>query len=124
MPDDNKGDNLGAGLPAGLFAQIVGQITGANPKGNPAEQLAVFTELAQEEHAALHPGGGTTSMVDANVKYFFVAQAAQALTDARNAGDVTAAINKLVPAIHDVGLQWRDFGPVRDAFLDSIPKPQ
>src|SRR5437867_13349548 len=117
---EEKGDNLGAGLPQGIFAQIVG--VGGAAKGTPAEQIAVYLELAREEHAALHPGGGTTSIADATVKYVFVAQAVEALVAATNAGEATAAINKLVPAVQALGKQWADFGPVGDAFLDSTKK--
>jgi hypothetical protein len=124
MPDEQKGDNLGAGLPKDIFAQIVNLLTGAAAKGTTAEQLAVFLELAREEHAAIHPGGGSTSVADATVKYMFVAQAADALAAATNPAEATAAINKLAPSIKAVGKQWVDFGPVGDAFLDSVPKPK
>ena len=116
-----KGDNLGGGLPEGLFVEIIGQLVGAGTKGTPAEQAAVLLALAEEENAALHPGKGTTSMADAMLKYVAVAQAQKALADAPvGVGAAqTAAINKLVPAIQEVGKLWADFGPVRDAFLDS-----
>jgi hypothetical protein len=124
----SKGDNLGGGLPEGLFEDIIGQVvTGPKGKGTPEEQAAVLLALAQEENAALHPGNGTTSMVDAMLKYVAIAQAAQALADAPNGvprtaaqtAAQTAAINNLVPAIQALGKLWGDFGPVGAGFLDS-----
>jgi hypothetical protein len=122
MPE--KGDNLGAGLPKELFVAIAGQLSGAGSKGTVAEQAAALLEIATEENTALHPSNGTTSMVDAMLKYAAVAQAADELAAAPvGAGAAqTAAINKLAVAIHNLGKQWADFGPVRDAFLDSTKK--
>jgi hypothetical protein len=123
MPDE-KGDNFGAGLPQGLLADIDGLLSGPGAKGTPAEQAATYRALALEENAALHPGRGTTSMIDATLKYLAVAQAKELLVAAATAADATTAINKLAPALQALGKQWSDFGPVRDAFLDSIPKPK
>jgi|SRR5678816_1588829 len=124
MPEDPKGDNFGAGLPQGLFTDIDGLISGAAAKGTAVEQAAVYRALAMEENAALHPGAGTTSMADATLKYLAVAQAKELLVAATNAVEATTAINKLTPALQALGKQWSDYGPVRLAFLDSIPKPK
>src|SRR2546423_6280213 len=99
----DKGDNLGSGLPQGLFDTIVGQLSGGAPKGSPVEQAAVFLALTREENAALHPGDGTTSMVDAMLKYADIAQAAKELVAAANAGQTTAAVNQPTPAIQALG---------------------
>ncbi len=116
-----KGDDLGAGLPKELFANIIGQLSGGGAKGTPAEQAAVFQQIAMEENAALHPAKGTTSMADAMLKYLAIAQAAQALADAPGGAGAaqTAAINKLAASIKELGVLWATFGPVGDAFLDS-----
>jgi hypothetical protein len=118
-----KGDNMGAGVPQGLFSQILIQVSGGTAKGTPAEQAALLLELVKEENAASHPGGGTTSMADAMLKYLAIAQAAQELNDApAGPGPAqTAAIAKLAVAIHELGVLWATNGPVRnDAFLDSV----
>jgi hypothetical protein len=99
-------------------------LSGAGAKGTPSEQAAVYRQLALEETSALHPGAGTTSMADATLKYLAVAQAKDLLVAATNAAEATAAINKLAPALQALGKLWSDFGPVRDAFLDSVPKPK
>ena len=113
--------DFGAGLPRELMAAIIGQLAGGGAKGTPAEQAAVFLELAREENAALHPADGTTSMADAMLKYLAIAQAAQELAAAPvGPGPAqTAAINKLAAALTGLGALWATYGPVREAFLDS-----
>jgi hypothetical protein len=120
MPDVEKVDNFGGGLPVSLYAVIDGLLGGAAAKGTPAEQAAVYRAIALEEHAALNPGSGTTSMADAMLRYVAIAQATDQLTAAGTALDQTAAINKLVPAIQALGKLWADYGPVRGEFLVSV----
>jgi hypothetical protein len=124
MAENGKGDNFGAGLPAELFATISGLVSGANARGTVQEQAAVLLEIATEENVASHPSNGTTSMVEAMLRYAAVAQATDELAATPIGAGVaqTAAINKLTVAIHNLGKKWADFGPVRDAFLDSTKK--
>jgi hypothetical protein len=118
-----KGDNMGAGIPQGLFNDILIQVSGGKAKGTPAEQAVVLLELVKEENAALHPGGGTTSMADAMLKYLVIAQAVQELAPLPNGPGAaqTTALLKLAAAFQELGTLWATNGPVRDnAFLDSV----
>lgn len=116
--DGVKGDNFGTGLSKETFGRIVGSATGAGAKGTKDEQIALLLELAREEHAALHPGLGTTGVVQATLKFLVVEEASRALADAGTPSQATAAFNKLVPGIRDVGELWK-VGPVRVALFGS-----
>jgi len=123
-----KGDDVAGGLPRGVYNNIVNSIApaGGAAKGNAAEQKAVLLALAQMENAALNPGNGSTSVVEAMVQYVAIAQGATDLVNApqNDAPAQTAAINKIITGLTLLTALFTNNGPVgaESDFVGSVPK--